>query len=156
MGRRRRALELEMKILMAEDMDSVREHLGALLDKVGNVKLRFVEQDATLLLQTIADWRPDTVIIDTRMRGMMVLGLLEECRKQWPHMAVVVSGVFFEQYYRTVFLRTGANAVFDKAGDWSELIAFLAKRQVKAAPAAADVPVVASPRINEARTTLHE
>jgi len=131
-----------MKILMAEDMEPVREHLGRLLDEVGNVKLRFVEQDAALLLQTIADWQPDAVIIDIRMRGTMVLGLLEECRKQWPHMAVVVSGVFFEQYYRTVFLRAGANAVFDKAGDWSELITFLDNRQVQAAPGIVDVPAL--------------
>jgi len=127
---------------MAEDMESVREHLGALLDEVGNVELRFVGQDAALLLQAIADWQPDTVIIDTRMRGMMVLGLLQECREQWPQMAVVVSGVFFEQYYRTAFLRAGANAVFDKAGDWSELIALLANRQVQTAPAAVDVPAL--------------
>ena len=131
-----------MKVLMAEDLKSVREHLGGLLFEARDVELRFVAQDAAPLLQLAASWAPEVVILDTRMRGSMTLAVMEALKKQWPDSAVVVSAFFFEPYYREAYIRHGADLFFDKSLEWNELIQFLRRRQMHsdAKPVAAIVP----------------
>lgn len=120
-----------MKVLMAEDLESVREHLSELLAETGDFELRFIEQDASLLMQTTAAWRPDVVVLDISMREGMALGILEALKREWQGMAVVVSAFFFQPYYRTAFLKLGADLFFDKSIEWDELIAFLRSRQAQ-------------------------
>lgn len=122
-----------MRVLMAEDLESVREHLGGLLAEASDIELRFIEQEAAPLAQMAAEWRPDVVILDIRMRGKMTLGILETLKADWPRMAVVVSAFFFEPYYRDAFLRHGADFFFDKTLEWKELVGFLRRRQEWAA-----------------------
>lgn len=118
-----------MKVLVAEDLKSVREHLSERLGEAGAVELRFVGQDASPLMLTVADWRPDVVILDIRMRGMMALEVLEVLKKEWPGVAVVVSAFIFQPWYRQGFLTLGADLVIDKSFEWEELIAFVHRRQ---------------------------
>ncbi len=122
-----------MKLLMAEDLESVRQHLGELLAETADVELRFVAQEASQLMQAAADWQPDVAILDLRLRGMMTLGALETLKRKWPDMSVVVSGFFFEPYYRTAFLRHGADFFFDKSLEWGDLLAFLRQRMAQPA-----------------------
>ncbi len=122
-----------MKVLMAEDLGSVREHLRGLLTEFAGVELRFVQQDAALATLTAAAWRPEVVILDVRLRGAETRGALEALKKEWPGMAVVISAFFFEPQHRQDYLRQGADFFFDKSLEWSELIAFL--RRVSAAQA---------------------
>ena len=145
-----------MKVLMAEDLESVREHLSRLMAEVEGIELRFLRQDAAPLLQTTADWQPEALIIDIRMRGMMMIGILGECKKRWPSMAIVVSGFAFEPYYRSAFLKNGADYAFDKTVEWSELIAFLVSLQGPAASIRADVPLMAPAQIDAARSSQNE
>lgn len=122
-----------MKILMAEDLESVREHFSRLAAGVSAAELRFGTQDATQLLQAVAQWQPDVVIMDMHMRGMMTVAVLEALKKDWPGMAIVVAGFFFEPYYRTAYFRHGADFFFDKSLEWDELIAFLRGRRASMA-----------------------
>ena len=130
-----------MKVLMAEDLESVREHLKGLLAQSAGVQLRFVQQDAALATLSVAAWRPDVVILDVRLRGAEIQAALSALKKEWPGMRVVISAFFFEPHQRAAYLRDGADFFFDKSLEWSELIAFL--RTVSAAQALPD-PVVAS------------
>ena len=114
---------------MAEDLTSVREHLSGLLSEAREIEVRFVEQDMAPLMQAAADWQPEVVILDVRMRGMMTLGILEAIKKQRADTAVAVSAFFFEPYYRDAYLRHGADFFFDKSLEWKELIHFLRRRE---------------------------
>ena len=120
-----------MRVLMAEDLESVREHLIWLLAGAGGWELRFVAQDAALATLTAAAWRPEVVILDVRLRGAETLRTLEALKKEWPDMAVVISAFFFEPYHRQAYLRHGADFFFDKSLEWSELIAFLRRRMAQ-------------------------
>lgn len=123
-----------MKVLMAEDLQSVREHLGNLMADVADladIELRFMAQEAEPLRQAVAQWRPDVVILDLRMRGDIALAVLESIKKTWPGMAVVVSAFFFEPYYRKAFLDLGADLFLDKSVEWAELVEFLRKRRAQ-------------------------
>ncbi|MCX7141625.1 MAG: response regulator [Proteobacteria bacterium] len=133
-----------MKVLMAEDLQSVREHLGNLMADLTDVELRFMAQEAEPLRQAVAQWRPDVVILDLRMRGDITLAVLESIKKTWPGMAVVVSAFFFEPYYRKAFLDLGAELFFDKSVEWAELVEFLRKRRVQDGSTAAELAPVSS------------
>ena len=117
-----------MKVLMAEDTESVRKRLGKLLLEAGGVELRLLGQDAALLLQSVAAWQPDVVILDSSMRGGTALAVLESIKKAWPGMAVVVSASLYEPYYPQAFLRLGADFFFDKMAEWEGFTDFLRAR----------------------------
>ncbi len=133
-----------MKVLMAEELISVREHLSGLLSEARNIDLRFIGQDATLLLQVAAAWLPDVVILDARMRGSMTLAVMEALKKQLPATAVVVSAFFYEPYYREAYIRHGADFFFDKSLEWKELIAFLRKCEAQVLSESEGTPCAAS------------
>lgn len=124
-----------MKVLMAEDLQPVRDHLSGLLAEVGDVDLRFLWQEAKPLLQEVEEWRPDAVILDISMRGGMALAVLEEIKKQWPGTAVVISASVHHPYFRKAFLSLGADLFLDKSLDWDDLLAFLLSRKEAIAPA---------------------
>ncbi|MFH1605043.1 MAG: response regulator, partial [Pseudomonadota bacterium] len=146
----------DVKVLMAEDLAAVREYLSALCDESGNAELRFLEQDAMALLQAAADWRPNVVILDIRMRGQTALGVLESLKRDRPDMAVVVSAFFFEPYFRQGYLRNGADFFFDKSLEWNELTAFLRRRQAQLASAGVDVAQMAGPSTDATSQTVHD
>ena len=132
-----------MKVLMAEDLESVRTRLSELLADCKDIELRFIDQDEMLLTQTAAEWRPDVIILDIRMRGMMTLAILEAQKRAWPGVAVAVSGFFFDPYYREAFLKHGADLFFDKSAEWQELMAFLRGRRALAGSGTVDTPMMA-------------
>lgn len=118
-----------MKLLMAEDLLPVREHLSELLDETGGVQVRFLWQEAKPLLLEVAVWRPAVVIVDMSMRGSMAVGVLDSIKKNWPETAVVISATVYLPYYRQAFLSLGADMFFDKSLEWDQLIAFLKARR---------------------------
>lgn len=126
--RARVAVEADIKVLMAEDLESAREHLKGVLAETSGVKLRFVQQDAALAILSAASWRPEVVILELRLRGADTPGLVQALKKEWPEMAVVISALFFEPCQRQAYLRNGADFFFDKSLEWTELIAFLRRR----------------------------
>ena len=121
-----------VKVLIAEDLDTMRKRFGELLAEVGNVELNFVLQDSELVMRIAADWRPDVVILDVRMRGMMTLGIVNALKKGWPEIAVAVSAFFFQPYFREAFLNLGADLFFGKSAALDELLEFLRRRQAPA------------------------
>lgn len=122
-----------MKILMAEDLHSVHDRMRAHTAEFEAVDLRFLEQDARLLMQTAAEWQPDVIIFDISMRGGMAIALLEALKKQRPELAVAISSLFSRSFYRKAFLSRGADLFFDKLTGWEGLVAFLRARAVPAA-----------------------
>ena len=130
-----------MKVLMAEDLTSVREHLSGLLVEARAVEVRFVGQDTAPLMQAAAEWQPEVVILDVRMRGTMTLGILESIKKERPDTAVAVSAFFFEPYYREAYLRHGADFFFDKSLEWQELITFLRRCEARFLSQSANAPL---------------
>ena len=121
-----------MKVLMAEDEAAMRDRLTGLMAGAANAQLRFVEQDAAVTVLNAASWRPDVVILDVFMRGAAALRVLEELKKEWPGMAVVISA-WVDQPYGHVYLDCGADAFLDKSGGWEALGAFLLERGAVAA-----------------------
>ena len=127
-----------MSVLLTEGPGSVRERLTGLLAEAADFELRFVPQDAALVTLTAAAWRPEVVILDTRLRGAEALRTLEVLKKEWPGMAVVISAFFFGAFERDAYLGRGADFFFDKSREWSELIEFL--RRACAAQAVSKPP----------------
>ena len=115
--------------MMAEDLLPVREHLSELLDEAPGVEVRFLWQEAKPLLQEVAAWGPEVVIVDISMRGGMAVGVLESIKKNWPEIVVVISASVYLPYYRQAFLSLGADMFFDKSLEWDQLIAFLKARR---------------------------
>ena len=121
-----------MKVLMVDDETAMRERLSALLAGVANAQVRHVEQDATVAMLNAAAWRPDVVILDVLLRGAAAIRMLEAIKKEWPHMAVVISA-WVEQPYGDVYLKCGADALLDKSCGWDDLGALLFMRAAQLA-----------------------
>ena len=127
-----------MRVLMAEDLESARERLTEMIGDVQDLEVRFVGQDVMSLLQTAGAWRPDVVILDVRMRGMIVLGVLETLKSIWPGMSVVISAFDMDAYYRAAFLKHGADCAIDKSFEWNGLLTFLQTQREREDAAAVD------------------
>ncbi|MCX7143349.1 MAG: response regulator [Proteobacteria bacterium] len=121
-----------MKVLMADDEAAMRDRLAELMAGVENAQLRFVEQDAVVAMLNAAAWRPAVVILDVFMRGAATLRVLEEMKKEWPGMAVVISA-WVDQPYGHVYLNCGADGFLDKSGGWEALGALVLERAARAA-----------------------
>lgn len=126
-----------MKVLMADDDTAMRDRLVGLMAGVATAQLRFVEQNAVVAMLNAAAWRPDVVILDVFMRGAATLRLMEEMKKEWPGMAVVISA-WMDQPYSHVYLTCGADGFLDKSGGWEALGTLLLERASAAAAGQAD------------------
>ncbi len=133
-----------MKVLMADDEAAMRDRLTGLTAGVANAQLRFVEQNAAVAMLIAAAWRPDVVILDVSMRGAATLRVLEEIKKEWPGMAVVISA-WVEQAYANAYLQCGADGFLDKSDGWEALGALLRQRAALAAAGGVEKGRLAAP-----------
>ena len=114
-----------MKVLLVEDLASVRAHLRELLADVGQVELLIAPQDFEAAMRIVLDSKAEAVILDMCMRGSMTIDMMRAIKAASPTTAVIVGTFYCQPFYRETFLSLGADFFFDKSLEWDELIEFL-------------------------------
>lgn len=124
--RRMEAKDL-IRIAFADDHVSVRQGISAFLEGMGNIKVDIQADNGRMLMELLerADRLPDICMIDINMPVMDGFKLLEEIKKQWPEMKILVFTVFNREPYVIRMIKAGANGYLVKSCNLEEINAAL-------------------------------
>ena len=110
-----------LKLLIADDHQLMLEAIKLALNDVDEFEIVGTTNRGTQVLPLVAQTQPDLVVLDLRMPAMDGLACLEQIRKRYPNVKVVIlSGLEDPEVVRTAFGR-GATAFIRKHIDPRDL-----------------------------------
>ena len=109
------------RVLLADDHALVRAGIRALLDKIEGVEVIAEAGDGGEALQLIKELQPDVALLDITMPGLNGLEVLEESKKQFPDLRVIILTVHDAGEYAMQALRAGAAGYLPKSAAANEL-----------------------------------
>ena len=111
-----------MRIIIADDHPVVRDGVRRILAEAFP-RAEFVNAgDGNEALTQLAKNHCDLLLLDIHMPGRSGLEVLDEVRRLWPRLAVVVLSVSPEDQYALRCLRSGASAYLNKESAPEELV----------------------------------
>lgn len=110
-----------IRVLLADDHALVRAGIRALLNKMEGVDVIAEAGDGHEALQLIIERQPDIVLLDVTMPGLSGLEVLEESKKQFPDLRVIMLTVHDAAEYAMQALRAGAAGYLPKSAAAEEL-----------------------------------
>jgi DNA-binding NarL/FixJ family response regulator len=116
-----------MKVLVADDHAVVREGLKRILTQDRSIEVVAEAGDGTAALARAQEVSLDVVVLDMSMPGRGGLETLQELKRQWPQIGVLVLSMHPEDQYAMRVLREGADGYLTKDSAAEELIGALRK-----------------------------
>jgi len=110
-----------IRVLLADDHALVRAGIRALLNAIEGVEVIAEAGNGREALQLIHDLQPDIVLLDVTMPGLSGLEVLEESKKQFPELRVIILTVHDAGEYAMQALRAGAAGYLLKSAAATEL-----------------------------------
>ena len=118
---------LDMKVLVADDHAVVREGLKRILTQDEGIRVVAEAEDGAAALARAREVSPDIVVLDMSMPGRGGLETLQELKRLWPDVGVLVLSMHPEDQYAVRVLREGADGYLSKETAAEELINALRK-----------------------------
>jgi DNA-binding NarL/FixJ family response regulator len=109
------------RVLLADDHALVRAGIKALLHRIEGVDVIAEAGDGHEALRLIEELQPDIVLLDVTMPGLSGLEVLEESKKQFPDVRVIILTVHDAGEYAMQALRAGAAGYLPKSAAADEL-----------------------------------
>jgi DNA-binding NarL/FixJ family response regulator len=116
-----------MKVLVADDHAVVREGLKRILTQDEGIRVVAEAEDGAAALDRTREVSPDIVVLDMTMPGRGGLETLQELKRLWPEVGVLVLSMHPEDQYAVRVLREGADGYLSKESAAEELICALRK-----------------------------
>ena len=110
-----------IRVLLADDHALVRAGIRALLSTIEGVEVIAEAGDGREALRLIEELQPDIVLLDITMPGLSGLEVLEESKKQFPDLRVIILTVHDAGEYAMQALRAGAAGYLPKSAAANEL-----------------------------------
>lgn len=110
-----------IRVLLADDHTLVRAGIRALLNRIEGVDVIAEVGDGLEALRLIRELQPDIVLLDITMPGLNGLEVLEESKKQFPDLRVIILTVHDAGEYAMQALRAGAAGYLPKSSAANEL-----------------------------------
>ena len=125
---------MTLRILMVEDSAAMRAHLTDKLAsgaEVAVVGVAATEAHAKYWMECNPDaW--DIAVVDLFLREGSGAGVVEYCRQLYPDRGVLVmTNHAMNERLRHDCMRMGADAVYHKAGELDDLVAYCAERAIQ-------------------------
>jgi DNA-binding NarL/FixJ family response regulator len=114
-------------VLVADDHAVVREGLKRILTHDEDIEVVAEAEDGTSALARTREVDPDVVVLDMSMPGRGGLETLQELKRLWPTLGVLVLSMHPEDQYAVRVLREGADGYLSKESAAEELISALRK-----------------------------
>jgi two-component system, NarL family, invasion response regulator UvrY len=111
-----------MKVLVADDHAVVREGIKRILTQDDAIEVVAEAADGSAALDRVHEMDPDVVVLDMSMPGRGGLETLQEIKRRWPRMGVLVLSMHPEDQYAVRVLREGADGYLSKDSAADELI----------------------------------
>ena len=116
-----------MKVLVADDHAVVREGLKRILTQDRSIEVVAEAGDGAAALDRAREVDLDVVVLDMSMPGRGGLETLQELKRRWPQLGVLVLSMHPEDQYAVRVLREGADGYLSKESAAEELISALRK-----------------------------
>jgi DNA-binding NarL/FixJ family response regulator len=116
-----------MKVLVADDHAVVREGLKRILTQDEGIEVVAEAEDGSAALDRAREVDLDVVVLDMSMPGRGGLETLQELKRLWPSLGVLVLSMHPEDQYAVRVLREGADGYLSKESAAEELISALRK-----------------------------
>jgi len=116
-----------MRVLVADDHAVVREGLKRILTQEHGIQVVAEAEDGAGALARAREMELDVVVLDMSMPGRGGLETLQELKRLWPRLGVLVLSMHPEDQYAVRVLREGADGYLSKESAAEELISALRK-----------------------------
>jgi DNA-binding NarL/FixJ family response regulator len=110
-----------MRVLIADDSSVVRERLVSMLSECPDVEIVGVAKNAREAVEAIQDRRPDVAILDIRMPGGGGIRVLQEVKRTYPDLKVIMLTNYPYSQFRKKCFDAGADFFFDKSSEFENL-----------------------------------
>lgn len=113
----------EIKLLLVDDQDLIRESLHIVLDMDPEIEVVGLAENGRIALELIEAAPPNVVLMDIRMPEMDGVTATREIKRRWPNIRVIILTTFQEINYVVDALGAGAEGYLLKAIHPKELAA---------------------------------
>jgi DNA-binding NarL/FixJ family response regulator len=110
-----------VRVLLADDHALVRGGIRALLNTIEGVEVVGEAGNGPDALRLVAELKPDIVLMDVTMPGLNGFEVLEQSKKQFPNIRVIILTVHDAGEYAIQALRAGAAGFLPKSAAANEL-----------------------------------
>lgn len=111
----------EMKILIVEDAEYIRNHLIEQLSEIPGIEIVGGTGEYFESLRLVADSHPDLAILDIRIENGNGIDILAEITSNYPDIKTVMLTNYPFPQYRKRCMELGANYFLDKSRDFEKL-----------------------------------
>jgi DNA-binding NarL/FixJ family response regulator len=115
------------QVYIVEDSPSIRSRLHEMLERNGDVRVVGEADAAPQAVVDILALRPDSVLLDLKLKGSNGLQVLQAVHRQMPEVAFVVLTNQSEPQYRSACQRAGASYFLDKSTEFDRVLQVIAQ-----------------------------
>ncbi len=112
----------EIRVLLADDHELVRDGIRARLEKTGALKVIGEATNGREALELVAALKPDVILMDVSMPIMNGLDAAQEIRRRWPKTGILVLSVYDNPEYVRGVVQAGARGYILKDISAKEMI----------------------------------
>lgn len=120
-----------VRVLLGDDHRIVREGLKQVLADAPDIEVRAEATDGLQVLQQVEALRGpeglDVVLLDIAMPGRDGLDVLQELRRAWPRLPVLMLSTYPERQYAVRCIKLGAAGYLNKSADPDDMVAAVRK-----------------------------
>jgi DNA-binding NarL/FixJ family response regulator len=110
-----------MRVLVADDHRLMLDGVRRALEADGGFEIVAETQDGSEVVELVGRTKPDLVLLDVRMPNVDGLACLDEIRRRYPEIKVVMLSASTSNELISAALRRGASAYLAKSVDPSDL-----------------------------------
>lgn len=124
-----RVNDVQIKTYVVEDSPTIRDNLIATLEELTTVcavgTAETEKESIMWLTNSINTW--DLAIVDLFLKQGTGVGVIAACKSRSKHQTVIVLSNYTTPEVRTLCMRSGADAVFDKSTEIDQLLEYCVK-----------------------------
>jgi len=105
----------DVKLLLVDDQDLIRESLHIVLDMDPEIEVVGLAENGRMAVELCEAHQPNVVLMDIHMPEMDGVEATKQIKKRWPHIHVIILTTFQEIHYVVDALGSGAEGYLLKA-----------------------------------------